>query len=218
MAHRKQDLWTRAAAIAVGCLLAVVATARAQVPGPSPKVDPVGGEAQLYDELARRFSAAQRLFERFSTPEGSRELLEVLVARDAAAFGRLIDGLDLPFAGKCWWAQEMMWKTIDAFDLEAPKVTQCYLRDDLTPEERWMYVLIALRHREAEPVVVTEQKTLEATPAGPVERVAIPPGAFLDELKAVGLVYCETTPADVLFLRPVVGEPFHFCLPDGPPR
>ena len=198
--------WMRAAAV-VGLLL-IATPGRA---GVDPPVDPKpGGEPSLeglYTEVAARFAAMQQLSARLSTPEGVREYLEILDADDVEGFGRFTGDLKLPFTGKCWWAREMIDKIVESDG----RGEECTLREDLTPAERALYRQIALKH--GRPYWVVSSGGVHEIKG----KTVIPPGDFLNELKANKLVNCDDVPLPTISgTRQMLSPPFHFCL--GDPR
>jgi hypothetical protein len=142
--------------------------------------------AELYEELADRFAGLSKLFEHLGTPEAVSELFASLVADNPEPFDKLIASFEFPLLGKCLWVRDLIERVIVT---PTGFVQECWLRDDLTPAERWLYIRISLRHRQLTPMDVGV-----GTPTFQVleGRTIIPPGPFLDELKANGLVICET--------------------------
>ena len=139
----------------------------------------------LYQDLAGRFKALSRLFGQLGSQEGAQRLLESLISGDTEAFVRLIEPLeipDFPQLGKCFWVREVVERVVVT---PTGFVEECWLRDNLTPEERALYLQIAFRHRQGRPIGGAMEVTLRAGHS------VIPPGPFLDELKANGLVACE---------------------------
>jgi hypothetical protein len=139
---------------------------------------------EMYQDLAGRFEMLSRLFSQLSSPDATRELLESISAGDAKAFNRIINPIEIPLLGKCFWVREIIERVVST---PTGFVTECWLRDDLTPDERILYFRIAFRHSRLTPVAKSMEVTLQARNG----RQLIPPGAFLDELKANGLVTCE---------------------------
>jgi hypothetical protein len=144
------------------------------------------GEANLddlYQDLAHRFRALSRLFGQLGSPESAQALLDSLISEDGVAFNRFVDRVDYPMPiGKCFWLKEIIESTIGGPN---GTVEECWLRDDLTSQERGLYLAIAWRHNILVALEERPKLTLED------RRVVIPPGPFLDELKANGLVTCE---------------------------
>jgi len=159
----------------------------------------------VYQDLADRFGALGRLFTELSSPKATQELLNSLTADDAAAFNQLVDRVDIPLIGKCFWLQEIIERVVVT---PAGVVEECWLRDDLTPDERLLYFLIAYRHRDEKPVA----KSMEVTRQESLGRQVIPPGAFLDELKANGLVTCEMRMTYDTSTILVLGKPERICV------
>ena len=204
----RRKIVSRAGAAAALALL-LVATPRAFAQEPPKGFE--GSHEALDASVAARFTAMQKLSERFSTPEAAGKLVDVLAARDADAFNKLFGDLDLPLAGKCWWVHEIVEK---AFEVATKKEKQCTLKENMTGAELALYIQIAIQHGQIGTVFEV------ADPPELVESVIlIPEGAFRDALEAAGLVNCrEVDVATGLAARPVVGKPFHFCLEAGPKR
>lgn len=146
------------------------------------------GEANLdtlYQDLAGRFRALGQLFDQLGSRDGAQALVDSLISEDGSAFNRLIEPLDIPDfpqLGKCFWVREI----IDRVVANPTLVEVCVLRDDLTPQERVLYLSIAMRHGTAMPLTEA-QNAMMTLGQGP----EIPPGPFLEELKANGLVTCD---------------------------
>jgi hypothetical protein len=135
----------------------------------------------MYQEVADRFGALSRLFGELSSPNAAKELLDSLTLADASkAFPRYADRLDFPMRDKCFWLRELIEHVVVT---PAGFVEECRVRDNLTPSEATLYLRIAWRHRER--TLVGSQGTLHDFSHG------VPPGPFLDELKANGLVTCK---------------------------
>ena len=160
---------------------------------------------ELYQDLADRFGAVGRLFIQLSSPKATQELLNSLGAGEAAAFNRLIDGVELPLLGKCFWIREIIERVVVT---PTGEVEDCWLRDNLTPDERLLYYLIAFRHSRVSPIANSMEVTLQEQ----IERYVIPPGAFLDELKANGLVTCERRMTYDTSTTLVLGRPERVCV------
>jgi hypothetical protein len=136
----------------------------------------------LYQELAGRFGALSQLFGKLNSPKAVQQLLDGLTSNDGAGFQPFVDQLNLPMLGKCYWLQEVIERVVSTPAGLIPG--DCWLRDNLTQQERWEYLQIALRYRIRRPVDSTAVVTLKNG------HYVIPPGPFLDELKAAGLVTC----------------------------
>jgi hypothetical protein len=161
----------------------------------------------LYDHLVRRFRAVSKLFRKLGSEEAVHQLLNSLVLRDSEAFNRLIGAVDIPDLPpnlKCRLIQEWVEEaTCDPYIVEI-----CRLRLDLTPDERLQYLLIAFRHRPSPPVVANTG--IGITLLG--ENPEIPPGPFLDELKANNLVTCNDETRYDCKLQLVFGPPEWVCV------
>jgi hypothetical protein len=137
--------------------------------------------AGLYQELADRFGSLSRLFGELSSPDAAKELLDSLTLADASkAFPRYAGRLDFPMLEKCFWLRELIEHVAVT---PVGFVEECRVRDNLTPSEVAVYFSIAWRHRDR--TLVGRQRTLHAANS------VVPPGPFLDELKANGLVTCK---------------------------
>ena len=152
----------------------------------------------LSREFADRFAALGRFFTELGSQESAQTMIDSLISGDAAAFGKLVDSVDIPsFAkvGKCFWLRQLIDHVVAAPYL----VEVCTLRDDLSRVERALYFSIARRHGAAI-LLSLDQKAITVIAAG----VEIPPGPFLDELKANGLVTCTTqVKYDVTYSAPL---------------
>jgi hypothetical protein len=179
--------------------------------------EPPKGLEGLHEALdasvAARFAAMQKLSARFSTPEAAGKLVDILVARDAAAFNGLVGDLDLPLTGTCWWVHEIVEKAVR---VEKPKdEKQCTLKENLTGEQLALYLNIAIRYGQIGPVFAQAGGAPVFTVA---DAIVIPEGPFRDDLEAAGLLDCKLVPITNLAARPVVGDPFEFCFQPPPQR
>ena len=161
--------------------------------------------SESYSDLAERFGTLSQLFRQLSSPNATQELINSLVAGDAEAFGRIIDGVKFPTLGKCFWVWEVIERVIST---PTGFVEECSLRNDLTPAEWGLYLSIAFRHRHMQPVAKTMEVTLEVHDG----RHIIPPGAFLDELKANGLVECALRMTYDTSTTLLPGKPERLCV------
>ena len=160
----------------------------------------------LYRDLAGRFSALSQVFAELGTEEGTRRLLDSLVSDDPAAFNQLIEHFEvpgIPQLGKCFWLREL----IDVASVTSTRVEVCVLREDLTPDQRLLYLSIARRHNAVIPLTDAERAiSLLGDGEG------IPPGAFLDELKANDLVMCTTKVKFNVTTQLAFGKPERVCV------
>jgi hypothetical protein len=155
----------------------------------------------MHQELAERFGALSRLFDRLSSPAAAKELLDSLTLADAAKpFPQVVD-IDIPMIGKCYWLRELIEHVVTT---PAGFVEECRVRDDLTPSESLLYFSIAWRYRDRTPV--GRHMTLHDT-----SRV-VPPGPFLDELKANGLVTCTNVMTYNTTITLVLSKPESVCI------
>ena len=160
----------------------------------------------LYRDLAGRFRAVSKLFRKLGSEETVHQLLDSLISRDSDAFNRLIEAVDIPDLPphlKCRLYREWIEQVI----CDPYTVKVCRLRPDLTPDERLQYLLIAFRHRPSQPVAA--EPGIGITLLG--ENPEIPPGPFLDELKANNLVTCEDETRYDCSLQLVFGPPEWVC-------
>jgi hypothetical protein len=167
------------------------------------------GTEQLAKTLQERSRALASLYERLATEDGTQALVKALASGKADDFAQIYAGLDLPVHNRCAWVQ-------DAVDVvvSVPKPSEeCVLRDDLTPQERLLYLIIAMRHaqtfspappRATGPFVVVEPPT------------PVPPGPFFDELKANGLLKCALVFAQSSSQELIFSAPYEFCLQEQP--
>ena len=160
----------------------------------------------LYQDLAGRFSALGQLFDQLGSRDSTQTLVDSLISEDGPAFNRLIEPLDIPSIpqlGKCFWVREI----IDRVVANATLVEVCVLRHDLTPAERALYLSIALRHGMGIPL--TQAQTAMMTLGQGTE---IPPGPFLEELKANNLVTCNKQVKYDVSTVLTLGKPERVCV------
>ena len=151
----------------------------------------------LYQELGKRFEALSELFGKLSSPSAAKELLDSLTLADAAKpFPKIVD-IKIPMLGKCFWIREIIEHVVST---PAGFVEECRVRDNLTPSEADGYFSIAWRYR------------MEGTLVAIVYGAAIPPGPFLDELKAKGLVTCENKMTDNTSVIGGFSPPSRVCI------
>ncbi|HXG63631.1 MAG TPA: hypothetical protein VNO70_00900 [Blastocatellia bacterium] len=161
----------------------------------------------LYEDLAGRFRALSGLFGQLGSPDAVQQLLDNLISGDAEAFARLIEPAampSIPQLGKCFWLRGIIERAV----LTPTLIEVCVLRDDLSPDERRLYLQIAIRHKER--IHLSEaDMVLWKLGNGP----EIPPGPFLDELKANGLVTCKTeVKYDTSTVQGPFGKPERVCI------
>jgi len=166
------------------------------------------GPEQLAKELRERSRALASLYDRLATDEGARTLVDALASGKAEDFAHVYEGLELPVHDRCAWVRD----AVDVIVSEPKPSDECVLRDDLTPDERLLYLMIAMKHAQIfYPVPSRVPAPFVLIPA------LIPPGPFLDELKANGLVECK-----LVFAQGSGGQrllhsaPYHFCLQEQP--
>jgi hypothetical protein len=142
----------------------------------------------LSRDLARRAETYRDVFDRLSSPDVAQAVLEALVTREPYVFEALGDGLDVPDGLRCAWVKGavLAW-------LRTPHghEEKCFLRQDLSAEESILYIQIV---RQFYKPVVHEpgglDLKLDVLGVEPAE-VEVPPGPFLDALRAAGLVNCR---------------------------
>ena len=155
----------------------------------------------LYQEFAGRFAALGQFFGQLSSPEAAKGLIESLTTGDPATFKQMTDRVNIPMLGKCFWIREVIESAMCDF---AGLVEECRLRENLTAEEEWTYIAIWVLHR---PV-----KKVEKGMAPAADPTVISPGAFLDELKANGLVTCRTRATWDCSIEAVLAPPEKICI------
>ena len=140
--------------------------------------------AQELDPLTQQISATSAalipLLERLSSPDVSRRLIDTAIRGDVRGYNQILDGIELPVVDKCFWVTEVLQKftTVGGF------VEQCSVRTDLSDEEWFQYTVIALQHGQGKGGTFDEFVTDSAG------HTYVNRGAFLDALKANGLVSC----------------------------
>jgi hypothetical protein len=146
--------------------------------------------ADLTEEFAREFGALADVFESWRKPEVAGAVVEAVLNRDRDAFMALLEpGLDpRDPSDPDVWAITLCYKAqllLEKFGRKspAPTVETCHLRTDLSPDERRRYLVIALQF--ADTAILVEDGG-DPGLEGPV----VPPGPFLDALRAEGLVNC----------------------------
>jgi hypothetical protein len=186
----------RIAAVVAAIVLGAVSARAGEVP------------EQLAKELRERSRALASLYDRLATEDGAQALVNALASGKPDDFARVYEGLELPVQNRCAWVRD----ALDVIVSEPKPSDECVLRDDLTPEERLLYLMIATKYAQVfYPVPPRVPSSLVLIPA------LIPPGPFLDELKANGLVKCK-----LVFAQGSGGQkllhsaPYHFCLHEQP--
>ena len=161
--------------------------------------------AQVSDELAGEAGALADVLENWRRPEVARAVVESLLDNDRDRFSELlqfkIDGPGDPDERRRYICYKLL---LLVEKLGQPKflpgaTETCYLRTDLSPEERRRYLAIVLEFSDSgQPPTLYDRGTVGLQ--GP----EIPPGPFLEALKAERLVTCVTDPT-VLQLDPRSG-------------
>jgi hypothetical protein len=188
-------LLTRIAGAAAAAALVIGGVAPAQAQEP-------------LDDLARHLSAQSQalnqVLERLSQPETARAVVDSAVRGDRLTFEGLFEGIEVQVPNKCVWVADTVEKLTSKF---VGFEERCRRRADLTLDEWLIYVLITHKHfppvqsDEPAPPTVTQVEDL------PV----IPPGPYLDELKANGLVRCELAKKYSGGISLFPGKPEKFC-------
>jgi hypothetical protein len=161
-------------------------------------------------ELAERFRLVGEFFRGLSRPERVRSVIRSLQADGPEEFRRLMD--EIPdFPGRCLTLCASVRNIVEGATVQEEE--RCALRVDLTTAERVFAWQIYERHfgpTRPEPVEVS----------GPglhaIVLEIIPPGPYLDELKANNLVTCWSERVWVLTwsLGPPSWECIDLCLPE----
>lgn len=140
-----------------------------------------------FETTARQFAAVAEFVATLGDPGKVAELVDVLNRRDADRFEE-ITGPFGDFPSRCSLMCHVAVEVISTGS--APElVEQCSLRTDLTPSESFAAFLIYRRHFGAgRPPTVSVVGTLSGEV---LVAEIIPPGSYLDELKANGLVTCS---------------------------
>jgi len=159
---------------------------------------------ELYGDVSRRFEAVSQLFDRLRTPKATEELLVGLVRGDGATINRLLDGIEVPVVGKCFWLRSVVERVLST---PTGYVTECWIRDNLTQSEKMLLLLISLRHTRDKVAAKAMEVTLNVD-----GRRVVPPGEFLDELKANGLVDCAQRMTYDTGTALVLGPPENVCV------
>jgi len=149
--------------------------------------------SDLSDEFAREAGELANVFESWRKPEVAREVVESLINQDREAFRALLEpGIDPsdprdPDETRIAICYKLL---LLAEKLGRPKSVKtgtetCRLRTDLSPDERRRYLAIAFQFTDGQ---IWERGAADVLigSEGPV----VPPGPFLDALKAEGLVKC----------------------------
>ena len=159
------------------------------------------------DDFATRVGALVDLLQRWRRPALARTVVASLLADNSDTFRELLRDFDPPVLGKCWWVREVVEKIIATTEYRVV----CRLRTDLTAGERELYLMLALQFRQrGEPPVVADHSA-EATLLG-LMGPEIPPGPFLDALRAEGLVTCTEEPVEGAGLQQVLAKPSRICV------
>jgi len=189
-------LLTRLAVMAAAASLVLAIAA----PAPAQEFD------DLADHIAQQAGALGQVMDRLRQPEIARGVVESALKGDPSAFEGLFDGIEVKVPNKCVWIADTVEKLISKFD---GFENQCWLRDDLTLSEWFLYVQITRKYfppTKVDPDIPPPTVLSDG-------HILIPPGAYFDELNANGLVHCGEPKAKYtsgIFLFP--GRPERFCL------
>lgn len=151
---------------------------------------------ELSEGFAERVGALADLFARWRKPDIARAVIDSLIEGDGKAFRELSEvDLPIPPLDRCAWIVEVVEKVVPV-----PRTEDvCRLRELLSPAEKRLYVAIVLEFRQS-----GQLPPIDASGA-------IPPGPFLEALRAAGLVHCEPEWAGG-GLELVIGKPERVCL------
>lgn len=158
----------------------------------------------LADHIAQQAGALGQVMDRLRRPEVARAVVESALKGDPRGFEGLFDGIEVQVPNKCVWIADTVEKLTSKF---VGFEDQCWLRDDLTRSEWFLYVQITQKYFP--PTTVNNNPPPTVLADG---HILIPPGAYFDELNANGLVHCESVKkySSGIFLFP--GRPERFCL------
>ena len=70
--------------------------------------------------------------------------MNALASGKADDCARVYAGLELPVQNRCAWVRD----AVDVIVSEPKPSDECVLRDDLTPDERLLYLVIAMKHAQ----------------------------------------------------------------------
>jgi hypothetical protein len=160
----------------------------------------------LADHIAQQAGALGQVMDRLRRPEVARAVVETALKGDPRGFEGLFDGIEVEVPNKCVWVADTVEKLTSTF---VGFENQCWLRDDLTLSEWFLYVQITRKYFP--PTKVDPNNTPPTVLAD--GHILIPPGAYFDELNANGLLHCGEPVkkySSGIFLFP--GRPERFCL------
>ena len=166
------------------------------------------GTEQLAKDLRERSRALASLYERLATEEGAQVLVDAIASGKPEDFARVYEGLELPVHDRCAWVRD----AVEVLSFTPQPTEECHLRHPLTQQERVLYFIIARRYGQLQATVATGGggSLFQVVPP------AIPPGPFLDELKANGLVDCKLVFAQSGGQQLMMSPPYHFCVQELP--
>jgi hypothetical protein len=151
---------------------------------------------ELSEGFAERAGALADLFARWREPEVARAVLDSLIEGDTRAF-RDLSEIDLPIPplDRCAWIVEVLEKVVPV------PITgeECRVPELLSPEQRRLYIAIVLEFWKKEQLPPIDASGV------------IPPGPFLDALKAARLINCVPTSTGA-GLELVIGKPQRICV------
>jgi len=180
-------LITRLGGLAAAALLLAVAP-----PAPAQELDDIAGH------IAAQSAALGPLLDRLSKPEVAHAVVDSAFRGDARKFEGLFEGIEVQVPNKCVWIADTVEKLTSTF---VGFGEECRLRNNLTASEWMEYVLITQRYYP-----------LTSVNSPPALDAVIPPGDYLEELRAHNLVSCPYVRKyhSGIFLFP--GKPERFCL------
>jgi hypothetical protein len=157
-----------------------------------------GSRDQFYDELAGRFQALGKFFGDVGSRDSAQRVFEGLFSSGGKDFREMADLVNIPGMDgtqKYHWLKDV----VGAIYTKVVPVRVCYLRQNLSNEERLQYRMIVLSHLGEEDVSVKQYAPSPfLTPTRPV----IPPGPFLNDLEAANLVECVEAVIKETIYRP----------------
>jgi hypothetical protein len=184
----------------MGRTAAAAALALASSSAPASAQEPLD---DLAGHIATQSRALNQVLDRLGRPDIARAVVDSALRGDARTFEGLFEGVELQVPNRCVWIADTVEKLTSTFvGLEQ----ECRLRTDLTRGELFDYIQITLKHYPPPQYVAKDGTPLPAI--GDV----IPPGPYLDELRAHGLVNCALVKKYSSGIFLFAGKPEKFCL------
>lgn len=166
---------------------------------------------QVADDAALRFGALADLLTEWRDPKVARRVVDSLLTGDSDAFREFSANHGFKTLDRCLWLRTV----VDDMLKEQQKVTVWRLRTDLTPEQKRLYLTIALQFRQISgggPYVVNGETTLITDPPFPNPGPVIPDGPFLEALKQAGLVVSSEEVVEGAGLSQTLSPPARTCV------